>query len=198
MTIPTQPVNGYDFALRSVYGGYAMRSKVEVEVAMTLDRWQITWTYEQQPYRLADTVNYLPDFTIHTDPAGVLEGVRVVEVKGHGDMFPFAKALGLGNNITRRPSAPIWDQGITWTPLADPTMSPTLMATVTPLIKPLLLARELRAPVLVVTNPTINAAVVRFTDEGNAEARRAHPLMARRYEGGDIATAAAQHVAAAQ
>ncbi len=193
----SMPVNGYEFAKRSVYGGYPMRSKVEVEVAMTLDRWQIQWTYEQQPFHLADGVNYLPDFAIHADPAGVLDGVRFVEVKGHGDLFPFAKALGLGNNTTTRKTAPIWDQGLTWTPLADPR-EPQLLAPLTPLLKPYLLACASRSPVLVLTNPTINSAVVRFTDEGNAEARRAHPLMARRYEGGDVRTAAAQHVAAAR
>lgn len=199
MTTPDpQPVNGYEHAKRSVYGGYSMRSKVEVEIAMTLDRWKILWTYELKPYLLANTVGYKPDFVIHSDPAGVLEGVRYIEVKCHADLFPFAKALGLGNNVTRRATAPRWDQGLCWTPLADPTSDPLLMATVTPLIKPLLLAKQLMTPVLVLTTPTVNAAVVRFTDEGNAEARRAHPVTARRYDGGDIAEAAAKHVAAAQ
>lgn len=186
------PVNGYEYAKRGVYGGYAMRSQVEIEVAMTLDRWQVLWTYEAAVQRLSPGVGYLPDFWVREDPHGVLEGVRIIEVKGHGDLFPYAKELGCPLN-RKVGSADPFLRGEVWS-VAAPAGLVGNPSTLAPLLKPLTLSFRLGQPVLVMTNPTVNAAVVRFNGDGTAQTRRSHPVTSRRYDHGDVLESARRQV----
>lgn len=176
MISPIEPDQGYQHAKPSVYGGYAMRSKVEVQFAQTLDQWQVQWRYEPRTFRLSPTMTYLPDFQIIDDPHRVLDGVQWVEVKCTAELWPYAEALGLPSNITIRRSATPFERGITWSPAQPAIAAVDGGATLVPLLKPALFAMKIKEPVLVVGTPTPNAAVVRFNGNGSAQTRRSHKV----------------------
>lgn len=72
------PVNGN----RMVYGGYLMRSNLEVNLAIALDAHRVTWQYEAETIELPDGRRYVPDFTITEDPLNVVDGGAARRLSG--------------------------------------------------------------------------------------------------------------------
>lgn len=156
---------------RMVYGGYLMRSNLEVKLAVALDAHRVTWRYEAEEIELPNGRRYHPDFTIVNDPLNVVDA-ELIEVKDRKHVWRCAETLGLGangNEVNWRWTAPkrVSDLDLTtewWRALHKP-----------------ILAAAIGRRVLVAGATTVNAAVILIGAGGLVSSRRHHPLMSRVY-----------------
>lgn len=156
------PVSGN----RMMYGGYLMRSNLEVQLAVALDVHRIAWQYEAHAMTLPDQRRYIPDFYL---PQGVgsLADANWIEVKDRKVIWRCAETLGL---------SPRGNQGHEWLPptrLADVDLDSEWWR----VIRKPVLASIAGARVLMVGASSINAAVL-LMHKGLVTARRHHPLTA--------------------
>lgn len=151
-----------------MYGGYLMRSNLEVRLAIALDTSRISWQYEAGEIKLPDQRRYIPDFTIR-DGRSTIVDADIIEVKDRKIVWRCAESIGLGPNGGE-------EKNWRWTTpakLADVDITGEWWSV---LRKPVL-ASLTGTRVLVVGATTQNAAVL-LMHNGLVSARRHHPLMA--------------------
>lgn len=157
-----------DLGVRLQYGGYLLRSLMELRVAVLLDLWQIPWQYE--PMSITTPVGrYVPDFKLQPTEAAPWVP-DWIEVKGADVLQAASAALGL-------PAwGAAWKQGERWKAtrpgqkragfgiVSDVEQPDMRLPGLAPLVKPAALATT-GCRVWVVGNPKTNSLVVRFKEE---------------------------------
>jgi len=158
-----------------VYGGYLMRSNLEVRLAIALDTHRITWQYEAAEIELPDRRRYVPDFNINNG-INTIVNADIIEVKDRKVVWRCAESLGLG--LASDPVSHAWQPPVR---IADIDLDGEWWSV---LRKPLL-ASTTGVRVLVVGATTMNAAVI-LMHQGLVTARRAHPITGAMYRSIDV------------
>lgn len=99
-------------AIPTTYRGIELKSRLEAQTALLLDRIGWEWVYEPGSYMLPNGVSYTPDFLI-MDHNLVIECRGYDSQKGHKQLEGFAELIKSGLDFIRSPQEhPDWKERV--------------------------------------------------------------------------------------